>query len=360
MQNLTGILILDLIDISMLLMLLWLMRRGNTMDFVQLRSFQAALMITITALFADLASIVSENQGSAFRPLTLTVNVLGFSLSVLIPIALARVQDEQLYQNKLVFLPVAINVALAVSSPWTGWLFAVSSDNRYSRGPLFPVFVAAYIITVLILYFIWHREKRFIRRRQWFLLMLVIQFFLWSTIQVAVPSLHCTWHSTTLLLLLYYAFLREHQYRFDAVTNIFNRQAFDREMDRLERAGRAGVVLFDIDNFKKVNDTYGHQQGDYYLEKLASIICDSFGDIGSCYRIGGDEFCVLTEGSEDEKITDALNTMRTQIEAARHDDPFIPMVSYGTSIFTHENFSSIRAAMNAADENMYRYKSGRR
>ena len=58
--------------------------------------------------------------------------------------------------------------------------------------------------------------------------------------------------------------------------------------------------MFDVDNFKQINDHYGHVQGDVCLAEIAECIKKVYANDGYCYRTGGDEFCVLLKNSEKE------------------------------------------------------------
>ena len=360
MEVLWNAICLDLIDLTMFSMLLWLLKSGNTMSLHQTKSFRLALLVSSAVLITDILTILFEHSSSSYRIASMIVNALGFSLCAFIPLVLSSVLRENISRHKIIFLPAIVNLIFSLASPWTGWIFVISEDNHYSRGPLYHVFIIAYIAAMLILFYSWQLEMRqYVRQKQTFLIVLLLQFLVWSTIQVLIPSIHCNWHSVTLLLMLYYVFVREQQYKYDAVTNMLNRQAFDRELDRLEKCGHAGVILFDVDNFKKINDTYGHLQGVRCLEKIAGIICESFCELGGCFRIGGDEFCVLTEVQGVDDIHQALGLMLSRIEEARKADPTIPMVSYGFSPYSADEHRSIRAAMEEADKNMYRYKSQR-
>jgi diguanylate cyclase (GGDEF)-like protein len=92
----------------------------------------------------------------------------------------------------------------------------------------------------------------------------------------------------------------------DALTGIGNRAAFikrEKELQEALDAGRIeGVMIcqFDVNNLKQVNDRFGHAEGDRFICKTAEIITDAFGDSGSCYRIGGDEFTVFLTGTAEE------------------------------------------------------------
>lgn len=79
----------------------------------------------------------------------------------------------------------------------------------------------------------------------------------------------------------------------DPLTGILNRRAFDQQRAGLEQAGTPyWLVLFDVDNFKRVNDSWGHGVGDAVLFRVATIMARTLGD-EQVYRIGGDEFAAL-------------------------------------------------------------------
>src|SRR5439155_1345763 len=84
----------------------------------------------------------------------------------------------------------------------------------------------------------------------------------------------------------------------DPLTGIYNRrflfEAFEKEVRRNERYGSEGsLVLFDVDDFKRVNDTYGHAEGDEVLRKLAALVEQLVRPVDSFARIGGEEFAIL-------------------------------------------------------------------
>jgi len=84
----------------------------------------------------------------------------------------------------------------------------------------------------------------------------------------------------------------------DGLTGIFNRRYFEtkliEEFDRHIRYNRPlSLIMIDIDHFKKINDSYGHQAGDFILKKLATLIDERIRTIDIASRYGGEEFCCL-------------------------------------------------------------------
>ena len=84
----------------------------------------------------------------------------------------------------------------------------------------------------------------------------------------------------------------------DPLTGVYNRryffEALDKEVKRVERYGsNASLVIFDIDDFKRINDTLGHAAGDEALRRVADVVRDVIRDVDSFARIGGEEFALL-------------------------------------------------------------------
>jgi diguanylate cyclase (GGDEF)-like protein/PAS domain S-box-containing protein len=101
--------------------------------------------------------------------------------------------------------------------------------------------------------------------------------------------------------------LRE-QARRDALTGLYNRQAFNELLGARLASNPSGTLLFiDLDDFKKVNDTHGHARGDEVLVAVANALRDAAGEDGIAARLGGDEYAVLVVSDAPGK--DALGVM---------------------------------------------------
>ena len=97
----------------------------------------------------------------------------------------------------------------------------------------------------------------------------------------------------------------------DDLTGLMNRYAYNLKVGDLEIYSRKcnySLILFDIDDFKKINDEKGHLEGDRVLKKCAEMLCNSFNSADTVvYRIGGDEFAVLSEKmTENELISNMI------------------------------------------------------
>lgn len=105
----------------------------------------------------------------------------------------------------------------------------------------------------------------------------------------------------------------------DELTKLPNRRNFDTDFNKeFLRAQRyknpLTLVMFDIDFFKKVNDTYGHQCGDYVLKEVSKAALQTFRKTDTVYRIGGEEFCVILTETNIEQAIIPLERFRKTIE----------------------------------------------
>ena len=109
----------------------------------------------------------------------------------------------------------------------------------------------------------------------------------------------------------------------DALTGVGNKMAYDKETIRLnkeieEGTANFGVVMIDLNDLKKANDTYGHDAGDEKLKKLADMICRTFAQ-SPVFRIGGDEFVVTLQGVDYENADRLLMVLEQEMEEEKKD-----------------------------------------
>ncbi|MBF0488815.1 MAG: diguanylate cyclase [Nitrospirae bacterium] len=154
----------------------------------------------------------------------------------------------------------------------------------------------------------------------------------------------------------------------DALTGIFNRKKFEDELKKeIERSLRynnfLALIIFDIDHFKSVNDTYGHQTGDYVLQEITKLVSENVRKYDTFARYGGEEFVILTpetnlagakelaeklrEIVQDYKFTD-VGTVTCSFgvsEYVKHEDPagFIKKADYALYIAKNKGRNRVKA-----------------
>lgn len=108
--------------------------------------------------------------------------------------------------------------------------------------------------------------------------------------------------------------------REDPLTGVNNKRSFDDDFYRLTGRGEAGdgelgLILFDLDHFKSINDTLGHAAGDEVLRRVASLVQAQLPTSAALYRVGGEEFAVLSSGPDAARAPELAELLRRHVEA---------------------------------------------
>jgi diguanylate cyclase (GGDEF)-like protein len=152
----------------------------------------------------------------------------------------------------------------------------------------------------------------------------------------------------------------------DPLTLISNRRGFEtlanHALSLCKRLNKPAAMLYiDLDGFKQINDTYGHQEGDRALQAFSSVLQEVFRECDVIGRLGGDEFAVLLTSCQlldsnivIERLRKALKA-HTEKNAPGYDIDF----SVGVVEYDQQRHSDVEALMADADKLMYRQKAGR-
>ena len=124
----------------------------------------------------------------------------------------------------------------------------------------------------------------------------------------------------------------------DGLSGLMNRRTFDevleRELRRSERLNESvSVLLIDLDHFKEINDTYGHQMGDEVIRRVSQLLCINTRAMDAVARYGGEEFAMILKGMQLHQAESIAERLRTQIEAmAGLPEPIRVTASIGIAV----------------------------
>lgn len=113
----------------------------------------------------------------------------------------------------------------------------------------------------------------------------------------------------------------------DMLTGLNNRNAYIADLDTLTAYNDIMVVTFDLNDLKKCNDNLGHAEGDFYILSDANIIKEVFSRYGSCYRFGGDEFCVMIKNASQCPVSQLTQLLETKEQEFNENNPSFDMQS---------------------------------
>lgn len=142
----------------------------------------------------------------------------------------------------------------------------------------------------------------------------------------------------------------------DALTGIGNKTAYDAAVSSIQDQ-HAGLAIVDLNNLKKLNDTYGHDKGDLAIKKIAGLICKVFRH-SSVFRIGGDEFAIILCGSDCDHYDRRAKAFEEELQKISRDKTLAPWerVSAALGAAFFEEGDDVNSLFKRADQAMYRRK----
>jgi diguanylate cyclase (GGDEF)-like protein len=152
----------------------------------------------------------------------------------------------------------------------------------------------------------------------------------------------------------------------DDLTGLYNRRGFlvsATQQLKLARRNAQGLLLFfaDVDNLKEINDSYGHQEGDLALIRVADALQQTFRDSDTLARLGGDEFGVLALEASSQNKEVILRRLEKSLKKSNvNESRYQLSLSVGVAGFDPTYFVSLGELMAQADQAMYKQKRNQR
>lgn len=287
----------------------------------QKRLFISMTVCTIVTMLLDVSHDLLEGQffEGAFVIL-LMVNNLFFifqqlSNSLIVLFLDYIINGARKRQGHLVILLSLVFIAYLILLSWnvsTGSIFYINEAHEYVRGTKIGIrLVMSYLPLGIALFNIIQGRKNLNKKQFILFVILVIPVLVGSALDLFFEGVRIMWSGVSLSLLFAYLFIVRSSYRRDALTGVMDRRSCDEQINIVYRSRRAGfyvVFLVDVDDFKQINDSYGHLKGDEALCDVANILTRSVRRKDFVGRYGGDEFLIIAgDGVPPEVIIDRIN-----------------------------------------------------
>ena len=337
-----------------------------------LRIYHLFILSTTIMLVTDLLAWMLDGiPGKGIHVLLLVNHTLYYSFHTMPTVCYILYADLLLHEDPkrlrrwkipLTVLLLAI-VVLSLASPFTGWLFTLDAQNVYARGSLFLLFASIQLLlllsTLIPLFGVSRRSKAKI---YWTLVFFPVIAFIGGLLQSLVYGLVLIWPVTTVFLVAAALNIQKEQIGIDHLTGISNRLWFDEALQRSIRSAPTqktfACILMDLDGFKQINDTLGHDVGDQALQEMAGILRRVAGPDDIITRYGGDEFAVLLHDTNETLVQAMCDRIETEVALGNKgpSKPYMLSVSMGCTIYDPVRFSDDKAFLSYLDSAMYEEK----
>lgn len=319
------------------------------------KKLKLCIILIIIALISEVMCLFFDNTLPKYRLFSILANLTGFSITPFIFMLEASFFDEKdNIMKKWAYIPAFINLLLVLASLFGGYIFYVTPENIYTRGPLFNIYVS--VFTFSLLYALIKKIMACYRMPSYFFKIIFIASALLNPffiVQVIFPELKITMLLMTFYIMLNYAFSLQMNSLIDDLSGLLNRNALEKTIERIKNKHKYNyvVIMFDIDNFKYINDTYGHIHGDESIVLVSKLLKSVFKT--NLFRYGGDEFVVLLKTDSLQHIQPYIDQLNTK-QKENHN---LPSLSYGYALY--QKGDDIHHIITLADEDMYKNKNNK-
>lgn len=271
------------------------------------------------------------------------------------------IHKSQSHLKKIAFplmFPALINVVLVIMNTSNNILFFIDENNVYHRGPYFPVMAGiSFLLCAYSVIYVSMNRKKLPSKEFSTLFFFPLVPIVGGILQTMFYGLSLLWAGATFSLLLTFINIQNVQLDTDYLTNLHNRRQLDNYLhirsQRLRGKVMAGIMI-DVDRFKSINDTYGHDSGDRALKYVADILRETFRRGDFLARYGGDEFVVvmtLRDPSDLEKYMRWLNE-NVELFNAKNLVPYEIHLSAGSACYSSE-YENVSDFLKYIDDLMY-------
>lgn len=295
------------------------------------------------------------------------VKAIEFSIAPLLPVLFAEIIGLKGKKREFIYVALAINVILEIISIRFGFIFCIDDKNIYNREKFYFIYVIMYTMGILLFILqIASFCKEYQNKNDKTLIAMLIFLVFGLGIQIVNSNLRTNWLTVSIVYMMFYIYYSDLMFQIDSLTKLLNRVCYESLLKNLNYS--TAIIMLDANDFKFVNDNYGHHAGDVVLKKLANVIKKSYSNVGYCFRIGGDEFCVILKKGQLEKMSneapnydtskmiDKLNQeFISTLAEERKLEPLLTDIAIGYRIFQY-NVDELTQVLHEADKDMYEKK----
>jgi diguanylate cyclase (GGDEF)-like protein len=342
---------------------------------LQQKLYQKTVQITLLMLVVDIFSRFDGNPGTAYSAINHTANFLIFLLSPLVPsLWLLYVHFHVFHEEKKMrqlLPPLTVvnigNAAMLVCSQSRGWYYTIDSDNIYHRGPLFWLPVSMIVALVMTAFAIIVTNRKNIDRKHFFALVFFpVPPLVCVILQVAFLGTSLVLNGLTLSLVIIFFSIQNHSMNIDYLTGAYNRRSLEIHMQERVNASTESrtfsAILIDLDDFKFINDTFGHNTGDSVLETAVKILKSCLGPSDFIARFGGDEFCIILDVSNRADLETVVCRIQHCIGNynKRAKNPYQLAWSMGYAVYDSHSHMKVEEFQKQIDKLMYENKKAKK
>lgn len=367
MINIPEILVANCGGAAMVILLfVFRVRAGKTLRADE-ALYDGMLIVTLLALAAETVSfLIDGGRFPGCRFFVYLTNTVCTAATLFVGVAWCLFVDYRTYgsakrlKRKSLWLGLVFAlffVLLIVNLFGNGIAFNVSADNRYARGPVNTAVIAAlFLLFIESIVNVRLARRRRILKVFFPVYCFVVPCMIGTILQGRFYGLATGWFSVAMAFVFVNLQMQNYNSYIDEMTGLFNRKYLVHCLKRIRREKRRACgIMLDANDFKRINDEYGHLVGDRAIQEIGGIIARAVPENAVAMRISGDEFIILFEDGAPDALEETQRSIRENIRRFNETtgEPYRLSLSMGGAKYDGR---SIEGFLSAMDKAMYAAK----
>lgn len=345
------------------------------------RGLIISFIIIILGAVSEFSVVILNERNLKMFAIRDILRFLKFIFMPIMPIIASKALFGKVKEDNLTFilgLIVRIYLMIGACLVVAGWFcFSVGGSSFAERRDFYEtmmhnIYIVAFLISTLyMLVQAIQFSKAYQNKGREQLVAICCFVVLGAVVQILNRKLRTVWITIDITAVFLFIYYDELILCIDGLTGLLNQKCLVNYLtNEASERKRCIIIVFDVNDFKYINDAYGHSAGDEILIAVSDVLKDSYRNVGECYRMGGDEFAVIML-KDIEKIQQInehfIKNLEEKRESLKKEDskkkeedrlPELPHISYGTAIYEPSNKKkqTLPDTQKLADADMYANK----
>lgn len=297
--------------------------------------------------------------------LNTTVIITTLSIFVL------RYEEETIKENKAVtyflLVPIILVIIMLLINSMFSNFFIINSKNIMEHCKYFDVLYFTIIINIFVLFIDLILNKKYFLKEDFnILLTLEGNIVIALVMDMLLPKYDIVWAIFAFNICAILINLRERMVSFDRLTHAYLRENFEKEVESKiaksqDKEKLFSLLFIDLDEFKQINDTFGHSEGDFVLKKFVKLLYDAVGNTSKVIRYGGDEFIVYLDTVDKMKLSKYVTKVAKVVNEYNENANKKYNIKYSLSSGVYTNkYKSLSKFLRKLDNEMYKSKKNKK
>lgn len=353
--------------------------KDTVLDKSSIQWFRFSFILVAIGMTCEYLGVLFSALGNVPEWLFILVTLCEYIISPMLSLFLARSCGVKT-PVKPMFLVMLMHAILEVAAAPFGLIFYINENGYYCRGDYYWVYLFFCAVSFLFILFVFiHLGRKANTKNLITLLLITITFLFGQVASIIDGQVYTGYLSISMTAVLLYILtqdlmrcklikmidLEQEKSTHDSLTGVANRALYERKTNIMNDNIKANpdaihfaICECDLNNLKIINDTYGHESGDFYIKTCCKTICNIFKH-SPVFRTGGDEFVIILQNEDYDRYDEIKKEITDFVfSEVKKEGSVLEKVSFaaGFSKFNSKTDKTVGDVLNRADFEMYIHK----